>query len=71
MLASKTCSVFISTTLDIDELFMPVQLTITPSKLLIMFIIVMVDTKGSAFCEETLKNVKLIEFIVIGVIVGF
>ena len=66
-----TCSTFIRTTLDTVELFMPVQLTIVPSRLLFMFIIVMIDTKGSAFCEETLKNVKVVEFITIGVIIGF
>ena len=71
ILTSKTCSTFTSTTLDTDELFMPVQLTTVPSRLLFMFIIVMIDVKGSAFCEETLKNVKVVEFIIIGVIVGF
>jgi hypothetical protein len=31
-----------------------------------MFIIVIVDTKGSALGEETRENVKLAEFITIG-----
>ena len=71
MLTSKTCSTFISTTLDTVKLFMPVQLTIVPSRSLFMFIIVMIDTKGNVFCEDTFENVKVVEFIIIGVIVGF
>ena len=71
MLILKICSTFINTTLDTDELFLPVQLTTIPSRSLFMFIIVMIDAKGSAFREETLKNVKLVEYIIIGVIVGF
>ena len=71
MLTLKICSTFISTTLGTDELFMPVQLTIVPSRLLFMFIIAMTDTKGSVFCEDTFENAKIVEFIIIGVIVGF
>lgn len=71
ILTSKTCSTFISTTLDTVELFMPVQLTIVPSRLMFTFTIVMIDTKGSAFCEDTFENVKLVEFIIIGMIIGF
>jgi hypothetical protein len=37
-----------------------------PSRLLVTFIIVMVDTKGSALGEETRENVKLVESIKIG-----
>ena len=54
-------------TLDTDELFRPIQLTTIPSGLLFIFCIVMVDIKGSASCEETLENVKLVEFIINGV----
>ena len=36
-----------------------------------MFIIVMVDTKGSAPGEETRENVKLAESISIGLTTGF
>ena len=61
----------ISTTLDTNELFSPVQVIIVPSRFLVMFIIVMVDTKGSAPGEETRENVKSAEFIAIGAIVGF
>ena len=68
---SLMCTVVISTTLDTNELFSPEQLIIVPSRLLVMFIIVMVDTKGSAPGEETRKNVKLAESISIGMIVGF
>ena len=71
MLASKMRIVFISTTLDIDELFIPVQLTTVPSRLLVTFFIIMFDTKGSAPGEESHENVKLAEFISIGEIVGF
>ena len=65
------CIVVISTTLDINELFSPVQLIIVPSRLLVMFIIVMVDTKGSAPGEETRENVKTIESTIIGLINTF
>ena len=54
-----------------DELFMPVQLTTVPFRVLVTFFIVMVDTKGSAPGEESLENVKLAEFIIVGEIVGF
>ena len=64
------CTVVISI-LESDELFSPEQLIIVPSRLLVTFIIIMVDTKGSAPGEETRENVKLAEFIVIGKIVGF
>ena len=68
---SKTCIVVINTTLDTDELFCPVQLIIVPSRLLVMFIIVMVDAKGSTPGEETRENVKLAESISIGLTTGF
>ena len=60
------CTVVISTIVDSDELFSPEQLIIVPSRLLFTFIIVMVDTKGSALGEETRENEKSAEFIVIG-----
>ena len=60
------CTVVISTIVDSDELFSPVQVIIVPSRLLVMFIIVMVVTKGSAPGEETREKVKLAEFISIG-----
>ena len=63
---SWMCIVFISTTLDTDELFSPVQLTIVPSRLLVTFIIVIVDTKGNSLGEESRENIKLTEFIIIG-----
>ena len=66
-----TCIVVISITLDIEELFMPVQLTILLSRLLVTFCIIMVDTRGSALGEESLENIKLAKPIIIGVIVGF
>ena len=71
MLTSMMCIVFTSTTLDIDELFIPVQLTTVPSRLLVTFFIIMVDTKGNAPEEESRENVKLAEFASIGEIVGF
>jgi hypothetical protein len=43
-----------------------VQVITVPSRLLVTFIIVIVDTKGSAPGEETLENVKLAESISIG-----
>jgi hypothetical protein len=67
---SYTCIIVISTTLDTDELFSPVQV-ITVPRLRVTFIIVMVDTKGSAPGEETRANIKLAELKSIGVIVGF
>ena len=57
------CTVIINTTLDINEMFSPVQLIIVPSRLLVIFIIVMVVAKGSAPGEETREKVKLAEFI--------
>ena len=66
MLISKMCIAFISTTLDTDEVFMPVQMTTIPSRVLVTFFIVMVEAKGSAPEEESLINVKLVEFIIIG-----
>ena len=51
--------------LDTDELFSPEQLMTVPSRLLFTFIIVMVDTKGSAPVEDSRENVKSAEFIVI------
>jgi hypothetical protein len=68
---SYTCTVVISTTLDTDELFSPVQVITVPSRLLVTFIIVMVDTKGNAPGEETRENVKLTEFISIGTTTRF
>ena len=65
------CTIVISTIVDSDELFSPAQLITVPSRLLVMFIIVMVDTKGSAPGEGTRENVKSAELIVIGAIVGF
>jgi hypothetical protein len=67
---SYTCNVVINTTLDTDELFSPVQVITVPSRLLVTFIIIMVDTKGSAPGEETRANTKLAEFSSIGMIVG-
>jgi hypothetical protein len=63
---SYKCIIVISATLDTDELFSPVQLITVPSRLLITFIIVMIDTKGNALGEETRENVKVAEFISIG-----
>ena len=60
------CTVVINTTLEMNELFSPVQLIIVPSRLLVTFIIIMVDTKGSAPGEETREKVKLVESISIG-----
>jgi hypothetical protein len=68
---SYTCNVVISTTLDTDELFSPVQVITVPSRLLVTFIIIMVDTKGSALGEETRENIKVAEFISIGEITTF
>ena len=60
--------VVITTTLDTVELFMQVQLTTVPSRLLITlnFSIVMVDTKGSAIRGESLENVMCAVFNAIG-----
>ena len=55
-----------ATTLDTNELFCPVQVITVPSRLLVMFIIVMVDTNGSTPGEETRENVKLVESTIIG-----
>jgi hypothetical protein len=67
---SYTCNVIIISTLDTDELFRPVQVITVPSRLLVTFIIVIVDTKGSAPREETRAKVKLAEFISIGEILS-
>ena len=64
------CTVVINTTLDTDELFCPVQVIIVPSKSLLTFSMVMVDTNGSAIGEESLENVMLVVFTLIGVITG-
>ena len=64
-------SIAFSTTLATNEVFMPVQLTTVPSRLLVTFIIVMVDTNGNAKGEESLENVKLEEFINTGVMARF
>ena len=60
------CTLVISTIVESDKLFSPVQVIIVPSRLLVMFIIVMVVTKGSAPEEETRKIVKLAESTIIG-----
>ena len=64
-LTSKTCITFVSTTLD-EELFMPVQFTTVPSKLLVTLFIVMVDTKGSSLGEESREKAKVAKFIISG-----
>ena len=60
------CTVVISTVIESDKLFSPVQMIIVPSRLLVTFIIIMVVTKGSAPGEETRENVNLAESIIIG-----
>ena len=63
---------FTSTTLDTDELLMPVQLITAPSRALVTFFIFFFFFIfiGSAPEEESRENVKLAEFIIIGEIVG-
>jgi hypothetical protein len=69
-LISKTRIVVISTTLDTDELFSPVQLITVPFRFIPALDIIIVDTNGRTVRGESLEIMIFIVFTLIGKITG-